>query len=89
MPEERKIKKHPNNESQKLFPVNNINSKNVLIKKMKMEKFQENENARSTSKIKNDQTTGRNSVLISLTGNPQMTGVLPPPNVGLVFGIPA
>ena len=76
-------------DNQKLFLVSNINNRNVLARKKKILKFQANAKARSTSKIKNGQRLGRSAVLMSFTGNPQMTGVLRSPTDSFFIGIPA
>ena len=88
-PPERKMKNVPVIASKKLFLVNSINSRKVLIRKKKILKFQENANALSTSKMKYDQICGLNRVLISFTGNPHTTGAFRSPTDSFFNGIPA
>jgi hypothetical protein len=52
IPGAKKIKNVPNTESQKLFFVKSMKSRNVLKRKKRILKFQENAKAVSTSKIK-------------------------------------
>jgi len=89
MPPDKKIKNVPVTESQKLFLVSNIKSRNVLARKKKILKFHENANALSTSKIKNGQSWGRSAVLMSFTGRPQTTGAFKSPTVSFFIGMPA
>jgi len=79
----------PVTDSQKLFLVSSIKSRNVLARKKKILKFQANAKARSTSKTKNGQRLGRSAVLISFTGNPQTTGVFRSPTDSFFMGMPA
>ena len=89
MPPDRKMNKVPERESQKLFLVSNINKRKVPARKKKMLKFHAKAKACSTSKMKYDQRFGRNTELMSLTGNPQTRGAFNSPIELFFNGRPA